>query len=207
MDSKWKSIFKGKTDLLSSKFVLLTTFKMRICVHFNTKKGCTPPSGNCSFEHVLYCTNPLCEGASAKTHTLAVCGRKGGGAHEAYIAAKREESMAAKAAKKAKEAAEAVTEVKPPEEGATKFSIQEKLYEQIYGAFTEKPDSYKTLMEMYPLDLPPNRVAGKIVGMLGEGLELDELNGLTTDHTERNKLMIEALDVLLQHKDSPHATA
>jgi hypothetical protein len=176
-------------------------------MHFNTKKGCTPPSGNCSFEHVHYCTNPLCEGASAKTHTLATCGRKGGGAHEAFIAAKREASMAAKAAKKAKEAAEAVTEAKPPEEGATKFSIQEKLYEQIYGAFTENPDTYNTLMELYPLDLPSNRVAGKIVGMLGEGLELDELNGLITDHAERNKLMLEALDVLLQNKDSPPATA
>jgi hypothetical protein len=176
-------------------------------MHFNTERGCSPPSGKCNFEHVFYCTNPLCEGASAKTHTLANCGRKGGGAHDTYIAAKREESMAAKAAKKAMKAAEAVQEAKPPKEGATKFSIQSELFNQIYGSFIDNPDTYKTLMEIYPLNLPPDRMAGKIVGMLGEGLDLDELNGLTTDHVERNKLMMEALDVLVKHQDSLNATA
>ena len=177
-------------------------FKMRICSHFNTEKGC-PRNGDCKFEHVLYCINELCAGATAKTHTHAACGRKGGGAHEAFIAKKREISMAEKAAKKAKEAAAAVPEVKPSDVGAAKIAILEKLYELYHSSFIENTESYNTLIEMYPLDLPPNRLAGKVVGMLGEGLEDKELVGLLTDNTERNKLLMDALELLIKHKNPP----
>jgi len=175
---------------------------MRICIHFNTPKGCVPPSGECKFEHVLYCTNPLCEGASAKTHTHATCGRKGGGGHDAFIAAKRKEAMAAKKAKKPKEA-EAVTE------GPTKIDILEELYKLVLTSFVaNKSDGYSAVTDLYPFALAftPEKLAGKIVGMLHEGLEQDEIVELTVDGPQRETRILEALDVLQMHKDAPEST-
>jgi hypothetical protein len=74
---------------------------MSLCKYFNLPTGCNRDAAKCGHRHELYCTNPLCEGAAAKTHTLETCGRIGGGGHKDWIKRKREEAMAAKAAAKA----------------------------------------------------------------------------------------------------------
>jgi hypothetical protein len=174
----------------------------------------------CKFVHVP-CKNPACIAAGKQnTHDDDKCGvldpsrspEEQRQAHKDFIAAKREASMAAKAAKKAK-AAEAA-EAKPPEvapaasdkppdiTGAMRLAAQEKLYAQYVEAFTHDENSYKTLMEMYPLDLPAEKLAGKLVGMLGEGLEVRELYKMTVDSARRNEVMLEALDILVEHKNS-----
>jgi hypothetical protein len=102
-----------------------------LCKFFNSPAGCAPPTGKCAHKHVLYCTNPLCEGASAKTHTIANCGRKGGGAHEEFIASKKAAAMAAKAKKAPTEASDAAKEVAPEEawEAEQKAAMELHLYE------------------------------------------------------------------------------
>ena len=55
-------------------------------------------------------------------------------------------------------------------------------------------------MKIYPLKFPPDILAGRIVGMLGEEMELDELSNLTTDHEERNRLMLEAVEALVDYQ-------
>lgn len=169
----------------------------------------------CKFVHDP-CKNPACIAAGKQnTHDDDKCGvldpsrspEEQRQAHKDFIAAKREASMAAKAAKKAK-AAEAA-EAKPPEvapaasdkppDGAIKLAAMEKLYAQYVKVFTHE-ESFNDLMKIYPLKFPPNNLAGRIVGMLGEGLELDELSNLTTDHEERKRLMMEALEALVDYQ-------
>jgi len=159
----------------------------------------------CKFVHDP-CKNPACIAAGKQnTHDDEKCGvldpsrspEEQRQAHKDFIAAKRGASMAAKAAKKAK-AAEAA-EAKPPE-GAIKLAAMEKLYAQYVEAFTQEEESFNDLMKIYPLKFPPAILAGRIVGMLGEGLELDELSNLTTDHEERNRLMLEAVEALVAYQ-------
>ena len=163
----------------------------------------------CKFLHVP-CKNPACTAVKKQdTHDDDKCGvldpsrprEEQRQAHNDFIAAKRVKDMAKRAAVKAKKAAEAA-EAKPPDEGAMRLSAQEKLYAQYVEAFTHDENSYKTLMEMYPLDLPAEKLAGKLVGMLGEGLEVRELCQMTMDHARRNEVMLEALEILVEHKNS-----
>ena len=161
---------------------------MLICKFYNSEHGCELPAGNCSRKHVPYCTNPLCEGAAAKTHTFDACGRKGGGGHEAFIAKKREKAMAAKAVIK--------EELKK-----AKIAICEKLYPQVKSVLTDDDNAgYNALMEAFPIDLPLDRVPGKVVGMLLEGLNLDELTQLNTDFDLLKKHIIDAVVLLYEHK-------
>jgi len=100
---------------------------MSLCKFFNSPTGCRV-AAKCGHRHLLYCTNPLCEGAAAKTHTLETCGRIGGGGHKVWIEKKREEAIAKKAAAKAAKAAE---EVAPEEawEAEQKAAMERDLYE------------------------------------------------------------------------------
>lgn len=175
---------------------------MPICKFFNTKQGCAPPGGECSHEHVLYCTNELCAGPAAKTHTLKTCGRKGGGGHEAFVAKKKEQAIAAKAV--VKEATKpslsseesAVTELKN-----AKNAIGEILYTQVQSFLTDDDNAgYKAITQDFPINLPPQRIAGKVVGMLLEGLDLTELIQIKTDTNSLQKRVVEAVDVLHQHE-------
>jgi hypothetical protein len=172
---------------------------MTICKFFNTQKGCAPPSGECSHEHVLYCTNELCAGAAAKTHTLKTCGRKGGGGHEAFIAQKKAKAIAAKAVAKPSPSsgeAEAVNEVKK-----AKNAIGEILYTQVQSLLTDDDNAgYKAVMKDFPISLPSERIAGKVVGMLLEGLDLTELIQLKTDKTALQERVVDAVEVLYQHE-------
>lgn len=161
---------------------------MPICKFYNSRHGCAPPGGECPHEHVLYCTNELCVGAAAKTHTLDACGRKGGGGHEAFIAQKRVQAMAAKAVIKEK--------LKK-----AKNAICENLYPQVKSVLTDNDNAgYKALMEMFPIDLSLDRVPGKVVGMLLEGLNIDELTQLNTDFDLLKEHIIEAVVVLYKDK-------
>lgn len=182
----------------------------------------------CKFVHDP-CKNPACIAAGKQnTHDDEKCGvldpsrpsEEQRQAHKDFIAAKRKASMEAKAAKKTK-AAEAA-EAKPPEgatevapaasdkpsdiTGAMRHAAQEKLYAQYVNAFEYDENSYKTLMEMYPLNLKAEELAGKLVGMLGEGLEVRELYKMTVDDARRNEVMLEALEILVEHKNKNSAT-
>lgn len=172
---------------------------MPICKFFNTQKGCAPPGGECSHEHVLYCTNELCSGAAAKTHTLKTCGRKGGGGHEAFIAKKKAKAIAEKAVAKPSPSsgeADAVNELKK-----AKNAIGEILYKQVQSFLTDDDNAgYKAIMQDFPINLPPERIAGKVVGMLLEGLDLTELIQLKIDKTVLQERVIEAVDMLHQHE-------
>jgi hypothetical protein len=151
---------------------------------------------------VLYCDNPLCQGGAAQTHTLATCGRKGGGGHEAFIAKKREKAMAAKAA--IKEAAKlspssgesAVAELKK-----AKNAIGEILYKQVQSFLRDNDSAgYKAIMADFPVSLPCDRIAGKTVGMLLEGLDLSELIELKDNTAALSERIVEAVDVLHQYE-------
>jgi hypothetical protein len=162
---------------------------MLICKFYNSRYGCKLPAGKCLHEHVRYCTNELCVGAAAKTHTLDACGRKGGGGHDAFIAEKRVKAMAAKAVIK-------------EELRKAKNAICENLYPQVVSVLTDNNDAgYKALMEMFPIDLTLDRFPGKVVGMLLDGLNLDELTQLNTDVDLLKEHIIEAVVVLYLYKN------
>jgi hypothetical protein len=173
------------------------------CKFYNSEKGCRSNEDECGHPHVLYCTNEICvKVVKQHTHTHATCGQKGGGAHEAFIAKKREASMAEKAKKKAAEA----VEQKPVNNAANelakaKNAIGEVLYKKVLTILTEDDNAgYNQVIKDFPISLPPERVAGKTVGMFLEGLDLEELIKLTTDATELNTRMVEAVEVLHQHE-------
>lgn len=172
------------------------------CKFYNSEKGCRSSEEKCGHSHVLYCTNEICVKAEKQhTHTHATCGQKGGGAHEAFIAKKREASMAEKAKKKAADAAKPVAEpVSSNELAKAKSTVGEILYKQAMSILTDNDNAgYNQVMKDFPLELPADRLAGKIVGMLLEGLDLDDLIKLTTTATELNERMAEAVDVLYEH--------
>jgi hypothetical protein len=175
---------------------------MAICKFYNTKQGCAPPGGECSHEHVLYCTNSLCEGAAAKTHTLKTCGRKGGGGHEAFIAKQKAKAIAAKAVVKEttkplpSSGESAVAELKK-----AKNAIGEILYKQVQSFLKDDDNAgYKAVMMSFPISLPCDRIAGKTVGMLLEGLDLSELIQLKDNKPELQNYVVEAIEVLHQHE-------
>jgi len=173
------------------------------CKFYNSEKGCRSDEEKCGHPHVLYCTNTLCEGAAAKTHSLETCGRKGGGAHEAFIAKKREASMAEKAKKKATEVAKPETPAPEPSHqlAKAKSTVGEILYKQAMSILTDNDNAgYNQVIKDFPMELPANRLAGKLVGMFLEGLDLDELITLTTDTTEINERMAEGVEVLYNAK-------
>jgi hypothetical protein len=173
------------------------------CKFYNTAKGCRSNEEDCGHPHVLYCTNEICVKAEKQfTHTHATCGQKGGGAHEAFIAKKREASMAEKAKKKAAEAAKPETPAPNPsyELAKAKSTVGEILYKQAMSILTDDDNAgYNQVMKDFPVELPANRLAGKLVGMLLEGLDLDELINLTTNPTELNGRMVEGVEVLYEH--------
>lgn len=175
---------------------------MPICQFFNSPKGCKPPSGECSREHVRYCTNPLCEGAAAKTHPFEVCGRKGGGGHEAFIAKKKEKAIAAKAvAKEATKPSPSSGESAVAELNKAKNAIGEILYTQVQSFLKDDDNAgYKAVMMSFPISLPCDRIAGKTVGMLLEGLDLSELIKLRDNKPELQNYVVEAIEVLHKHE-------
>jgi hypothetical protein len=174
------------------------------CKFYNTEKGCRSNEEDCGHPHVLYCTNEICVKAGKQhTHTHATCGQKGGGAHEEFIAKKRETSMAEKAKKKAAETANVVTPVPVPNNTAAaelalaKNTVGEILYKQVLSFLTDDDNAgYKVIMECFPISLPPERIAGKTVGMLLEGLDLSELFTLKTDKASLQERVTEAVEVL-----------
>jgi hypothetical protein len=174
------------------------------CKFYNTEKGCRSDQEKCGHPHVRYCTNPLCEGAAAKTHSLETCGRKGGGAHEAFIAKKREVSMAEKAKKKAMEVAKPEASAPDPSTALekAKHTLGDAVYKKALFVLTNNDsEGYNKVMEDFPLDLTAERLTGKIVGMLLEGLEFDELFKLATSPSteELEEYMAHATDVLYKH--------
>jgi len=158
---------------------------MRICKFFNSEKGCRSTEEKCGHSHVLYCTNEICVKAEKQhTHTHATCGQKGGGAHEAFIAKKKEAAMAEKAKKREAEA-------------PAKNAIGEVLYTQVLSNLTDNDNAgYKQVLTDFPVEFPVDKLAGKIVGMFLEGLNIEELNELTTMATELNERMVEAVNLL-----------
>jgi len=121
---------------------------------------------------------------------LEQCGQKGGGAHEAFIAAKREVAMAEKEKKKAEKAAEAA---RIEEE---KNDLCTQLYPMVEYLMGGKAAEF--LQEH--LTSPPT--AGKIVGMFKAGLSVEELQTLVNNTDERCEALGEAFDVLLAAQEA-----
>jgi hypothetical protein len=183
--------------------LLITTITMVFpCKFYNTEKGCRSEEDKCGHPHVLYCTNEICVKAEKQhTHTRATCGQKGGGAHEAFIAKKREASMAEKAKKKAEAKPETAASESSDQLAKAKNILGEKIYKQVTSFLTDDDNAgYNKVTKDFPVDLPANRLAGKIVGMLLEGLDLEELINLVTNATELAERMAEAVGVLHTHK-------
>jgi len=174
------------------------------CKFYNSEKGCRSTEEKCGHSHVPYCTNEICVKAEKQhTHTYATCGQKGGGAHEAFIAEKRKASMAEKAKKKAAEAAKPETPAPQPSNELVKAKniLGEKLYKQVMSILTDNDDAgYNQVKKDFPMELPANRLAGKLVGMFLEGLELHELISLSDDTAELNERMVEGVEVLYNAK-------
>ena len=84
--------------------------------------------------------------------------------------------------------------IKP--DAVAKNAIGEVLYKKVLTILTEDDNAgYNQVIKDFPISLPPERVAGKTVGMFLEGLDLEELIKLTTDATELNTRMVEAVEV------------
>lgn len=162
-----------------SKTLDFTTFTM-ICKYFNLKPGCNKEG--CLHPHVPYCTNEICINAMKQhTHTLETCGQKGGGGHAAFIEKKRAAAMA----EKAKTKAAAVTEYGQP------------LYDQVLAVLTADDNlGYNEVIKLFPMELEPNRLAGKVVGMFLDGLNHNELDELATMAAELNVRMLEAIQLI-----------
>lgn len=155
-----------------------------ICKYFNSKSGCNKEG--CLHSHVPYCTNEICINAKKQhTHTLETCGQKGGGGHAAFIEKKRAAAMAEKAKKKA----------------ATVTEYGQPLYDKVLAALTADDNlGYNEAIKLFPVELEPNRLAGKIVGMFLDGLNHDELNELVTMTEELNARMLEAIQLIHDDK-------
>jgi hypothetical protein len=108
--------------------------------------------------------------------------------------------------KKAAEAAKPETPAPNPshELAKAKSTVGEILYKQAMSILTDNDNAgYNQVMKDFPMELPANRLAGKLVGMLLEGLDLDELINLTTTPAELNERMAEGVEVLYAHSKKP----
>jgi hypothetical protein len=86
-------------------------------------------------------------------------------------------------------------------EAPAKNAIGEVLYTQVLSNLTHNDSAgYKQILTDFPVEFPVDKLAGKIVGMFLEGLNIEELNELTTMATELNERMVEAVNLL--HEDS-----
>ena len=174
------------------------------CKFYNTEKGCRSNEDECGHPHVLYCTNEICvKSEKQHTHTHATCGQKGGGAHTEFIAKKREISMADKAKKKAVETANVAATVSDKavdEISKAKKTVGDILYNQVLLSLTQNNNAgYTQMMKDYPTELPVERLAGKIVGMFLEAMDLSELIRLTAYSNELSGQMLEAVSILHKH--------
>lgn len=178
------------------------------CAFFNKEGGCRNTAAECRRAHVPYCTNEICvEAKKQHTHTHARCGRKGGGEHAAFIAKKREASMAENAKKKAaKAAAEPVAEPVADPNAELKARVEKHIGNRLYDKVLEilKDDDsamYVKLKETFPvpIDLPAERLAGKVVGMFLDAMDIGEWLDLIDDPDMLFEQVVEAMIVIHNH--------
>jgi hypothetical protein len=184
-----------------------------LCRFFNLPKGCQPKKGVvCGFRHEKYCDVPGCK--NPQNHITDECGKfdirlakaelPQRQAHLDFIAEKRVKSMAEKAKKKAAEAAKPEASAPDPSTALekAKHTLGDAVYKKALSILKNNDsEGYNKVMEEFPLDLTAERLTGKIVGMLLEGLEFDELFKLATSPSteELEEYMAHATDVLYKH--------
>ena len=160
---------------------------MPLCRFFNLG-SCR--SESCKFQHSKYCDNEICVKAGKQhTHTFTSCGQKGGGAHAAFIAKKREESMA----KKAKER-EATNAARLP-----KVALLEQIYPLVHAILVE---SIQDLQQKYTIGPDPDALAQKIVGMIADAHNLEELMNLLTNTSGMGELVNDACKSISDYTNS-----